>query len=311
MREPGLPSLDQLRVFVTVIDTGGFANAARHLQRTQSVISYTIANLEEQLNVVLLDRSKRKPVLTEAGKALLADARAVSLKVEGMRARARALAGGLEAEVALAVDVLVPTAVLVDVLSAFQRAFPTVAVRLHTAAPGAVAQLVLERVCQIGVGGAMGGSAQVANAALARCDTGQVTLVAVAAPGHPLVQITGPLPASVLREHTQLSLLDGGPAAAATAAQDDGATRRDWKLGDVAALQALLHAGLGWGLMPAALVHDDIAAGRLILLTLADRERLIYPLHVIHRSDAQPGLAGLWLMNTLAAKLPGLLERAY
>ena len=56
MREPGQPSLDQLRVFVAVIDAGGFAHAARQLHRTQSVISYTIANLEEQLNVVLLDR---------------------------------------------------------------------------------------------------------------------------------------------------------------------------------------------------------------------------------------------------------------
>ena len=92
MREPGQPSLDQLRVFVAVIDAGGFAHAARQLHRTQSVISYTIANLEEQLNVVLLDRGKRKPTLTDAGKALLADARAVALKVDGMRARAKALA---------------------------------------------------------------------------------------------------------------------------------------------------------------------------------------------------------------------------
>ena len=95
MRDPGLPSLDQLRVFIAVIDHGGFAHAARALHRTQSVISYTIANLEEQLNVELLDRSKRKPTLTEAGKALLADARAVSLKVDGMRARAKALSAGL------------------------------------------------------------------------------------------------------------------------------------------------------------------------------------------------------------------------
>ena len=110
MREPGQPSLDQLRVFVAVIDAGGFAHAARQLHRTQSVISYTIANLEEQLNIELLDRSKRKPVLTEAGKALLADARAVSLKVDGMRARAKAMSSGLEAEVSVVVDVMFPLA---------------------------------------------------------------------------------------------------------------------------------------------------------------------------------------------------------
>lgn len=89
MREPGLPTLDQLRVFVAVIDCGSFSRAARELHRTQSVISYTIANLEAQLNVELFDRSKRKPTLTEAGKALLADARTVGMKVDAMRARAK------------------------------------------------------------------------------------------------------------------------------------------------------------------------------------------------------------------------------
>src|SRR5438445_7797499 len=99
MRDPGLPTLDQLRVFLAVIDMGGFAHAARHLFRAQSVISYTIANLEEQLNVVLFDRNKRKLTLTEAGKALLADARAVSLKVDAMRERAKTLYEGLDARV--------------------------------------------------------------------------------------------------------------------------------------------------------------------------------------------------------------------
>ncbi|MCL6483686.1 MAG: LysR family transcriptional regulator, partial [Janthinobacterium lividum] len=153
MREPGQPSLDQLRVFVAVIDAGGFAHAARQLHRTQSVISYTIANLEEQLNVVLLDRAKRKPTLTDAGKALLADARAVALKVDGMRARAKALAGGLEAEVSVVVDVMFPTCVLVRVLEAFQAQFPTVALRLRIEAMGAVAQLVMDGSCHIGLGG--------------------------------------------------------------------------------------------------------------------------------------------------------------
>ena len=44
---------------IAVIDHGGFAHAARALHRTQSVISYTIANLEEQLNVELLDTLAR------------------------------------------------------------------------------------------------------------------------------------------------------------------------------------------------------------------------------------------------------------
>jgi DNA-binding transcriptional LysR family regulator len=47
--DPGTPTLDQLRAFLTVVDVGSFAGAARRLGRATSVISYSIANLEVQL----------------------------------------------------------------------------------------------------------------------------------------------------------------------------------------------------------------------------------------------------------------------
>ena len=46
MHNPGTPTLDQLRVFLAVVDTGSFAAAGRKLNRAVSVISYGIANLE-------------------------------------------------------------------------------------------------------------------------------------------------------------------------------------------------------------------------------------------------------------------------
>jgi DNA-binding transcriptional LysR family regulator len=77
--DPGLPTLDQLRVFLAVVDVGSFAGAARTLNRATSVISYTVANLEAQLGVQLFDRkSTRKPQLTEAGRMVVAEARTVA-----------------------------------------------------------------------------------------------------------------------------------------------------------------------------------------------------------------------------------------
>jgi Bacterial regulatory helix-turn-helix protein, lysR family len=43
MRGPGLPSIDQLTVFLSVVETGSFAAAGRKLGRATSAISYTIA----------------------------------------------------------------------------------------------------------------------------------------------------------------------------------------------------------------------------------------------------------------------------
>jgi DNA-binding transcriptional LysR family regulator len=291
MRDPGLPSLDQLRVFIAVIDHGGFAHAARALHRTQSVISYTIANLEEQLNVELLDRSKRKPTLTEAGKALLADARAVSLKVDGMRARAKALSAGLEAEVSLVVDVMFSTCKLVRILHAFQKEFPTVSMRLRIEALGAVTQLVADGTCRIGISGWMPGTQDV----IERQACGFVTMVPVVAPDHPLAQIEGIIPSAVLREHTQLVLTDRSTL---TKGQDFGVLAlRDWRLGDLSSKHALLRNGIGWGNMPLEFVQWDLDAGRLVQLEIAEGSSFSFPLFVIRRGDEEPGPATRWLMQ--------------
>jgi DNA-binding transcriptional LysR family regulator len=134
----GQPTLDQLRLFLAVVDEGSFNRAARKLGRALSVVSYGIATLEAQLGVSLFDREgSRRPELTEAGRALLADARAVADEVDSLMARARGIRQGLETELALAVDVMFPSAVVATVLHDFQAVFPTVDLRLNVEALGA------------------------------------------------------------------------------------------------------------------------------------------------------------------------------
>src|SRR5262249_6636563 len=152
--EPGTPTLDQLQVFLAIVDVDSFAGAARKLGRATSVISYSIANLETELGISLFDReSTRKPQLTEAGRAVLSEARNVSNGINGLRARVRGLLQGLEAEVDLVLDVMLPASRVVDALKAFRAEFPTVSLRLNIEALGAVMQMVVNRVATLGVGG--------------------------------------------------------------------------------------------------------------------------------------------------------------
>ena len=206
MANPGTPTFEQLRIFLAVVDAGSFAAAARRLNRAVSVVSYGIANLETQLGVLLFEREgSRKPVLTTAGRAVLAEARAVSVGIDGLRAKVKGLLEGLEAEVSLAVDVMLPTARLVDALQGFQTTFPTVPLRLHVETLGAVTQLVLDGTANIGVSGpnvAADGTESIA--------IGGVQLVPVAAPFHPLARLGGQARGSA-REHIQLVLTDRSP----------------------------------------------------------------------------------------------------
>jgi len=64
-------SLDQLRTFIAAVDEGSFSAASRKLLRSQSVVSETISNLEEQIGVQLFDRSGRYPKLTRDARTQL------------------------------------------------------------------------------------------------------------------------------------------------------------------------------------------------------------------------------------------------
>ncbi len=296
----GTPTLDQLRVLLAVAEAGSFSAAARQLNRRQSVVSYTIAQLERQLGgLSLFDRSRRRPLLTDAGQVMLAEARKLTSGVDGMRARAGGLLSGLEAELAVAIDVMMPTEHLTCTLVAFRAAFPTVTLRLYIEALGSVSRLVLDRVCAVGATG----PEMMTTGELERRPLESIHLVHVAAPQHPLSRIRGPITAADVRDQVQLVLSDRSTL---TQGQDFGVLSPEtWRLADLGAKHALLLAGLGWGSMPASTVEDDIAAGRLAVLHIEALPQLRYQLFAIHRADAPPGPAGRWFMARLAEPREG------
>jgi DNA-binding transcriptional LysR family regulator len=296
MQGTGIPSLDQLRVFLCVVETGSFAAAGRRLGRATSAVSYAVSNLEQQLGVALFDREQtRKPTLTEAGKAVLAEASTVSLGIESLRAKVKGLLQGLEAEVTLVVDVMLPTARLVDAMQAFKTTFPSVALRLHVEALGAVTQLVHSGVANVGISGPL----DIEAAGVEKIAVGSVELIPVAAPHHPLATARDNGPGAA-RHHVQLVLSDRSEL---TKGRDFGVIGvKSWRLADLGAKHALLLAGVGWGNMPEPMVRDDLAAGRLARLQLAEWSSGFYALRAIHRTDTQPGPAAAWIIERFRAQ---------
>ena len=146
-------SLDQLRTFIAAADEGSFSAAGRRLKRAQSVVSQTLANLEGQIRVNLFDRRGRFPVLTGQGRALLAEARAAVGGVELFKSRAKTLAGGLEPELNVIVDIMFPVAALISGMTAFQEKFPSTVLRLHIGASSGVVEPVLDGRCSLGIVG--------------------------------------------------------------------------------------------------------------------------------------------------------------
>ena len=148
-------TLDQLRTFIAAADEGSFSAAGRKLRRAQSVVSQTLANLEGQLGVTLFDRSGRYPRVTDEGRSLLVDARAVADATDALKARARAMHEGLEPELAVAVDVMYPLERLTRAASESRKLFPHTALRVYVEALGGVIKPVLDGTCNVGVIGSL------------------------------------------------------------------------------------------------------------------------------------------------------------
>jgi DNA-binding transcriptional LysR family regulator len=289
-------TLDQIQLFLTVVDQGSFSKAAKKLNRAQSAVTYGIQKLEAQVGLPLLDRTAYRTSLTDAGRTLLLRARRIAEETNAFRDTARSLASGLEAELTIVLDSMFPMPPVVEALRAFTERFPTVPPRVYVQSLGAAAELVLDGTCMIGLLQLVFSDM----ALLKRFPLLTVALVPVVAPSHPLAEIDGPIETHVLHDHVQLVLTDRSTL---TAGRDYGVlSGRTWRLADLGAKHAMLLAGLGWGNMPAHLVETDIAEGRLRVIRPVEFDVRIDQVGMCgtYLADHRLGPAGQWMIEHLA-----------
>ncbi len=287
-------TLDQLRLFVRVAEDGSFSAAGKRLGRVQSAVGYGITKMEDHLGVAVFDRSGRRPVLSEAGRSLLDDARRVLAQLTTLHTRANSMAGGLEAGVSVAVSAMFPSALLVALCRQFQAKFDLVNLQLHSGVLEAIPELVSSGVCQLGISSAVAARSP----GLRRRFLTDVMLVPVAAPSHPLGNQPAPIPTSVARDHVQVVI---SSQASSTDADVAVLSARQWRVANVTTKLALIEAGLGWGTLPWSLVSDAVDRGALVRLTMeawgaAGRS---ISLSSIVAEAAPPGPAGRWLLHQL------------
>ncbi len=290
-------TLDQFRVFLAVVDCGGFAAAARKLGRAQSAITYAIRGLEEQAGLVLFDRAHYRPSLTSAGQSLLTRARRLVDDLEDFHRYAESFAHGVEAELSLVVNEFADVDSVVSALDDLRIAYPSVRVRMMLKPFNEDIEVVRTGKAQLGIvaaisplGNEFEGNFLARNA-----------LIAVAASTHPLAAISGKIDLSQLRGHMQVvwtrdsSLSD---------AADFGIHALDtWYVTSLEVKLRLLRGGLGWGSLPRHMVQADIDSGRLHALNLESwegRDQMpTYETFAIRLKKATLGPGARFLLNAL------------
>jgi DNA-binding transcriptional LysR family regulator len=301
-------SLDQFAVFAAVVEEGSFAAAARRMNRAQSAVTYAIQKLEEQSGSALFDRSTYRPVLTEAGKALLPRAQLILTDLEEYRLHARRLVMGLEEELRLAVYPYAAPNMISEVLRHFRREFPFVRITASLAATDSAGAALENGDCDLALMLEVGPLGE----AFERAAFTSIELIAVASANHPLARLNHTLKPEDLRDHT-LVLVHG-----AFNRQEESVVRgygvdvvaHAWRIVDFEMKRQLLLSGVGWGAMPRDRVEDDLAAGRLVALRMGhwENETLRMPLVVAHAKNRTLGPAGRWLFDRFSRNEHGAHE---
>ena len=133
--------LRQLEHFVAVAEEGSFTRAAARVHVVQSGVSVSIRSLERELHARLFDRTTQRVELTDAGQALLPQARRALRAAEAGRDAVASVDGGLRGTVRLGIMQSVALLDLGGILTRFAAARPGIRVEPRLA-PGGSAELV-------------------------------------------------------------------------------------------------------------------------------------------------------------------------
>lgn len=118
----------QLRAFVMVAEELSFLRAAERLHVSQPALSQTVRHLEALLDVMLLDRNTRRVNLTEAGQALLPQARDILKRLDGLAQTASDHANGVRGSLKVGFLIGAGVDLIPQILSSFAKRFPQVKV---------------------------------------------------------------------------------------------------------------------------------------------------------------------------------------
>ena len=122
--------LNQLRNFTAVVDAGAVRQAAKNLNLSQSSVTKSIQQLEDDLGVELLHRGAHGVAPTEAGKALLARAKVIEAELRHARNDVEAIQGAGVGEIRVSASPSVAMGLLPRAVISFQRKHPRVSFHL-------------------------------------------------------------------------------------------------------------------------------------------------------------------------------------
>jgi len=282
-----MASQEVLLAFVQAATQGSFSAAARKLGRSQSTISAAVASLEIDLDLILFDRSSRKPTLTPAGHVMLQRAEAILAATNRMEMSARQLAQGVEPKLTVAISDTYQSARFEAALVGFEQRYPDLELECLIAECDDLIELVQR------------GRAHLAFAEMqdtyppdvVTSTVAERTDLALFVKGDHVLTRVERVDQQVLEQHRELRL------ATIVNPYDSRAKGRVWSAPSYLMLMEMAEMGFGWAALPRWLVAR-FGNGSLVELTVRGWPRPVY-VDALWSRLYPPGPAGSWLLSKM------------
>lgn len=295
-------SLEQWRALIAVVEAGGYGAAAERLSKSQSAVTYAVQKIETQLGVKAFEPQGRRSVLTPTGEMLYRRARALVAEASDLERAAARLSAGWEAELWLAVEILFPTGLLLESLTAFGRESPSTRIEVVESVLGGTSDALRSGKVDLAVTPSI--PSGFVGTPLLDC-----RLVAVTRCDHPLQALGRTLVPRDLRGHRHVVVRDsGGTRSRGTRTVE---VDQRWTVSNLATSVAAVRDGHGFAWLPEGVIRADLQSGRLKALPLTGggvRHLMLY-LVIAEPELAGPGVQRLAeILRSVSAREDAILS---
>jgi len=298
-------TIEQLKIFCTVVELGSLKKASEQLYKTQPALSQSLKQLETSLAVTLFERKGYRLSLTDAGDKIYQRAQKLLVEATHIKELAAHIARGHETSITIAVEASCDLQNIIPIFEQTQSLFPQTQIIIKQEYLSGAREAVSNKLADIAI-------SPIEATAKASSDfeclwLNQGALVNVAAP-------------ELIARHANLRFAEQLINEYQIVVQDSGISsqgkmfgvqkgQRCWYVNDFTAKKALILSGMGWGRLPAQLVANEIKNNQLSTLSLDDLDtELVLTYHAIRQKGVVAGPAATTFWRLIKEQYQTILQ---
>jgi len=254
-------TLDALRILDAIDRKKSFAAAADELFRVPSAISYTVKKLEEDLGVVIFDRSKRKAEFTSTGQLLLKNGRSILQATDSLSALVVQAESGWETELKICLDNIINYVPIYELIGEFQQLYPHVEIKLIEEIFGGTFDALDSGRVDLAIGTPI----ELDTVKFHCLEIGQIDFVFAVARDHALTELIQPITLDDVKKYPSIVVSDSSKnLPPKSSGLFEGHRRLTVPTVDKKIIAHL--EGLGVGYLPKFRISEELESGQLVTL---------------------------------------------